>query len=212
MGRTENVKADIDKLNSVFESYFTTHGGLTEEQKKIFFGLSCNECYQDGFYLPKETSIENCKQLSGGKNVISLTDAVTMSSSAIRSYVDQYEASNKTALKLAELYTDAITAYVPLNAIGALLYFKLYETADAEYKVLADHLIHEGKMLAILAIPIGIIVGLVSWFYAMKRILEVEHLKNKMIAIIPTKMILSNSRLKKWLKENTGSSDLRHLL
>jgi len=205
-------RSEIDTLEKVIESYFTTSGGLTVEQKAIFFGFNCDDSYQVGFFLAKEDTIEACKQLAGGKNVMSLTDTIAMSSAAINSYIERYEASNKTSASLADIFKDSMTTYIPLNTMGSLLYFKLYETAKKKYQEISDELLQKSVTFTILAIPIGIIIGAMTWIFVIRNILEMENEKNKIIAIIPTKMILSNLRLKKWLKETTPSNDLRHLL
>jgi len=174
--------------------------------------MNCDEAYLDSFYLPKFVTIMMCKKISKGENIIGLTDITTQFLTNINIALERFEASDRSLSTIGSIFAEISNSFSYICGVGSLIYFKLYDAALHSFDELSKNLASKSTLFAFVSLPIGIIIGLVTWIWAMQDILEMENEKNKLLSVIPTRMILSNLRLKKWLKDNTGSHELRHLL
>ena len=208
----DNLKENIVKLQSIqslISKFQTDKESLSDIKIRVFFDTPCEICYSPLYFLEQEVLQEECSQVSRGSERLGLLSVIAELASELSLFLDQFLAATRDETTLNSFYTQAIDTFIAKIDVATTLNFMLFSSTVTDFNKLIDELHEQSIIFAVAAIPLGFLLGMITWKYAVRRIILREDEKKHLIPIIPTNIILNNKYLKKWIRDKTSSGNLR---
>jgi len=198
----ENLDADITilyNINAFQEALYDDQGELSQDQQTALYNITCSEAYSSLYFLSRTSSTSICNTISKGIGRLSLTSLLPDIVNNVGLITENYESSSKDASSLEQLFDEAVSMLNDLSDITATLMLLLFTATETKLKEKVDSLNERSLIVICVAIVVSIILGLLTWIFVIRKLVDRSLERKRVLAIIPNRLIITNPYLKMYL-------------
>jgi len=199
---------NLGQLDSFADKLRDRKGQLTALQEKILFGFPCEnflpilaespQSYED--YID---AYEGCLNLTKGKDSIGLVNIYSELYNTGLLLYEFYSNSNKTKEELGDLFLLQVQlTFDPINTAEGFLTL-LHQATYENFENDVDKIPANTLYFTISIIVGTLIVSVITWYFAMKKILKTQKIDWFILQLIPIQMILGNKHIQQYLLKHS---------
>jgi len=202
-----NIKA-LAASEDIINSFKSGSNDPNSYQNQLLFNISCLTVYSSDYFLPQEIIVGECTDISKGRGHVGLTSVLSEFSTALTQFDNMFFSSDRSSDTLKDLYNYAINNFIRYIDVGTSLYMMLYDHTNKEFDSLIEETNSRSLVFTLIALPVLVIFGIVSYLYSIKRILEITQRMKNMLMMVPTSHIISNRNMREWVLEYSDGTYL----
>ena len=202
---------DMKSQQQLFDQFDDEEVQMPAEYDRLFYNFSC---YDIPKYIPT-ASITPCLDSAKGETSVSLLQLMAQSSYEGEKLYNRL-ADNKpwNSTFLHALFAEGATIFRPVFTVMGNLLTILNIVATEEYNSQADWLRKQGVIWAVMAGFLVCIVLIGTLRFAIRKILDKQMERKRLLSLIPPTSIAANRFLRQYLIDHSNGylDNIKHLL
>jgi len=206
----EQSMQNLEKISRFVNTFKDRNGDLNDLQENVLYDFQCEEFlpYLKESYDDYIKAYQSCLNIEERQDTIGLLNINSKLYSVGLYILNLYEESSKTQGELGNLFLIGLGMSSDLAETGGGILRLLYQAANDDFDDKVDSISDTTVVFTILVVFVTLIVALMTWHFAMKKIFKTQKIDWEILQIIPIRLILSNKHLQQYLlKHSDGILD-----